>query len=668
MRFSVLKQHAGPWLLPVLMILPAAVLGMVGAPPTVWCLRLFACLCVGVWLEWGVRAWRGKRTRIFAAGIAALCAAVPVLMEAAGYLLTGNGLDVRFFYHLTPATFRFGTGGYEWHLAGAAALTAVIAAAAMLRTALPRTGTIRSRRLLPLLPVCWLAASPLTVLLCLMTPRPAPSGTDPAGYGIKMPPVDRYRLKAEPGRNLIVIYLESIENTYLDEREFPGLLPNIRRFMAQEAVTFTDILPARNADFTLGGIYSSLSGSIFLDRHLLGIRRAASLGNNGYDVTLGNRLVSLPEILHCAGYRQSILVGVDPHFAGMNVMAHQMRIDEIVSGRRLLELAGLAPDVRSVSQWGVRDRALFRAGLRLAAERLKSGRPFALYLVTVDAHHPNGFPDPEGPVYSGRGKPELPLLNAIHADDRMLGEFVAAFRGLSGSANTVIAVMTDHPAMRNSVSGILERNPRRGLIAFALNAGPARLIATPGRTFDMAPTWAALLGIRHNSGFLLGEDLLADAVSPRRLFGDRREAEPLLYEVLKRCSDPPCVMPPGVSVTASPFPALTIGRTSVPLFREWGVQQFPCDGEGFAVRLSRAGELRDFRYCTRPALLKEYIASPDPEGSEWVILAGVNAVDALLPEASLKTDGFYLMRGGPGRWELRHAPDPRELRFPEGGR
>ena len=41
-------------------------------------------------------------------------------------------------------------------------------------------------------------------------------------------------------KNVIFLYLEQIERTYLDEQLFPDLTPNISR-LEKEAITFTDI-------------------------------------------------------------------------------------------------------------------------------------------------------------------------------------------------------------------------------------------------------------------------------------------------------------------------------------------------------------------------------------------------------------------------------------------
>ena len=73
--------------------------------------------------------------------------------------------------------------------------------------------------------------------------------SDYSRFGIKRKIPDRDDVTALPGKNLVLVYLESTENSYLDEERFPNLMPNTRKLL-EEAIVFEEIQPSEYATFT----------------------------------------------------------------------------------------------------------------------------------------------------------------------------------------------------------------------------------------------------------------------------------------------------------------------------------------------------------------------------------------------------------------------------------
>ena len=145
-----------------------------------------------------------------------------------------------------------------------------------------------------------------------------------AGLGIKINATSRQDIKAKPGRNLVFIFLESLERTHCDDNVFPGLTPNINR-LRKEAICFDNNDNAPNADYSFGGMYAALTGSVLINQHL-----SAGL-NGGVNPHIGSRLSSFPWILHKAGYRQVFILGPEVKFAGVNVLLNREGFDEAIS-------------------------------------------------------------------------------------------------------------------------------------------------------------------------------------------------------------------------------------------------------------------------------------------------------------------------------------------------
>jgi hypothetical protein len=255
----------------------------------------------------------------------------------------------------------------------------------------------------------------------------------------------------------------------------------------------------------------------------------------------------------------------------------------------------------------------------------------------VDPHHPDGFTEPDGPRYTGRGKNVPNLLHAVHALDQAIGRFVRDLQQLPVWKDTVVVFLTDHLAMRNSLWQELQDGRERKLVFFALNAGPAQKISVPGKTFDAAPTILALLGVKHNAVFPLGENLLASS-DPRRLLGDLPENEPVLTGILRQFSGGG--LEPGfpISVRHDPYPALALGNRVIPLFTEWGIPQLPQGNECFVVRISGERQIAEARRFGTQEEVSGYFAN-QPGGSTYVVL-----------QADGK-DGFSVRNGIPGKWQ-----------------
>lgn len=609
-----------------------------------WFLLLrFAGGAAAVWVVWETaRLPVARNWRRIIGGCTGLYWFAFSVAEAISFQHSGNTFDLKYLHHLSVASLQEGAAGsLQTVWAGGIVLFAGIAGAAWLAG---RPVRQESRTAF----VSWgigillmLAASPAGAaaeLLYRVRQAAAVSEIAPgkiSAAGIKMPWLDRDHVNAAAGRNLVLIYLESLENHYFDEKRFPGLLPHLSKLRA-ESIDFVNMTPARNADFTFGGFYSSLTGSVLTAAHYAVSGTPDGRNNSGYDPDLGSRLAGLPGVLRNAGYFQMLLVGHDPRFSGLDIFAGGAGYDKVFSALHIWRELGYKEFPHAI--WGVRDRVLLNLGSAACKElTMRQDRPFHLTLITVDSHHPDGFIEPDGPRYSGRGKNVPDLLHAIHAMDQAIGRFVQDLRQLPVWKDTVVVFLTDHLAMRNSLWRELQDGQERKLVFFAVNAGSARKVDTAGKTFDVAPTVLALLGATHNAVFPLGENLLA-APDPRRLLGDLPENEPCLTGVLRQYSGGELPVGFEVSFRMKPYPALILGGRSIPLFTEWGIPKPPQGEELFVVRLSAARRILEARRFASPADWQHYSAR-QPADCSYVILSAEGK------------GGLLIRTGTPGNWQ-----------------
>jgi phosphoglycerol transferase len=313
--------------------------------------------------------------------------------------------------------------------------------------------------------------------------------------------------------NLVWIYAESLERTYLDESLFPGLTPGLKELEASSA-SFTNIEQLDSTGWTIAGMVATQCGIPL-----------TTTGGNGNSMSGINYFLPgvrcLGDLLRGSGYHLAYLGGADLNFAGKGKFYQSHDFHEVL-GRAQLE--SKLPDKSYVNGWGLYDDSLF-GFVREKYEQLltSSKKPFALVTLTVDTHHPEGHISQacHGLKYrSGNNA----MLNAVHCADKLITQLVRDMRALDRDNNTVIVVSSDHLAMTNTASNLLARRDRRNLLMINwpdhIKPRQVNRLATP---FGASPTVLGLMGFKTN-GVGLGRDILEAPLLLTEAYQDHRAA------------------------------------------------------------------------------------------------------------------------------------------------
>jgi phosphoglycerol transferase len=283
--------------------------------------------------------------------------------------------------------------------------------------------------------------------------------------------------------NLLFIYLESFEHTYFDPELFPNLTDNLK-VLEQESLSFQNIAQVDSTNWTVAGLVASQCAIPLF---------TSSAGNNsmsGMDRFLPGA-TCLGDILDGQGYYLSYLGGASLEFAGKGkfLLTHGF---SSVKGRD--DLVQTLADQDYVSNWGIYDDSLLDAVYDEFNRLSRLERPFGLFALTMDTHHPDGHQS----RWCG-GKPyqdgENPILNAVHCSDALISRFIDKIRNSDFGKNTIIVIASDHLAMRNSASDQLQRGNRRNLfLVFQPERARRGISMKPGSTMDIAPTVLDIMG------------------------------------------------------------------------------------------------------------------------------------------------------------------------------
>jgi hypothetical protein len=474
-----------------------------------WFVRAAAFLGVFLLLVWRLLVHVPNKWARF--GIAIITVEVLTLFTASrlvSFYLQGESYNEEFVFHANLQTFEFGVNAYPLLVTlffGFLGLTAVLAVVAVSKV---HTFELENRTplIIPGLLLALIVDPDLTALADYSMRESSQRNMDLSSIDWEASGLNREALfnmtdDVVAGKNVVMIYLESIEKMYTDESVYPGLTPFLNS-LADEALSFENIYQTNGTNFTVAGILSSQCGTPLL----------IPPGPGGNDILRNGFLqegVCFGDILDAGGYQQVFMGGATTRFAGKGVFLTSHGYDEV---NGLEELRPLLDDEDYLGPWGLFDDSLlglaedrFDAVVQEAAD---ANQPFNFTVLTVDAHPPDGTPSASCTPY-----PEIDnnIFHAVHCTDQLIANFVNHLKQSPAWENTVVFLMSDHLHMRNTGMEFYPEEYERKLFVNILNAGMTGKVEKQGTHMDLAPTLLSLMGVQHQQAFLAGNSLLVDS-------------------------------------------------------------------------------------------------------------------------------------------------------------
>jgi len=449
-----------------------------------------------------------------------------VLGEGVSYYLQADTFNARFFAHLNPGNLRTGLRAFPTMIGGGTALLVImLVASAVLLAWTARRGrrhgaTARSGPAIITLGILILVllgvdSAPRRLIGYLARTQQAAHFADtPQGRAVAdlldLHPVPKRKVIAAPGKNVVWIYMESLERIYWDPEMFPGLTPNLDR-LRKQGLDFSGFETFSGANYTMAGLFASQCGVPLFTSAFAGLDTVA--GNTTDASTFHPKIACFGDVLHKAGYSQVYMGGAPIVFSNKDLFFRLHGYDEALGLQQLEAGAGGSlPE----SGWGIYDSVLFKLALaryqKLAADR----KPFNLTLLTLDTHPPDGRPSPGCPRYAPNSNS---MLQAVHCTDYLLGNFIDALSRQPDWKNTVVVIMSDHLMMRNDAESLFPRNYHRQPALVILNAGDGVRRARMYH-MDIAPTVLDAMDVRTNATFVAGSDRSATDAAGSELVDD----------------------------------------------------------------------------------------------------------------------------------------------------
>ncbi len=286
-------------------------------------------------------------------------------------------------------------------------------------------------------------------------------------------------------KNLILIYLESFNQFFLDTPPFNKLTPNIQALSNR----YQSFEHQNSAYVTIEGIVSSMCGT------LLSMRS----GNDSFMAGSGylSNLPCLGDVLNRAGYEQYFLGGAMIEFAGKGDFLLSHGYDH-AWGMKHWYKQGLRS---KNSFWGLSDVDLFNEALKTIEAADKKEQPYNLTLINLGTHKPGFIYRDCEPLKES----EEQFLAAVKCTDLLLSKFINELERKQLLDDTLLVVVADHgifpnPTMKSVFGDLVYDRRLVGMTNY-----PDKIAHQPLASYDLAPSILDWLGINHNVQFLFGQ-------------------------------------------------------------------------------------------------------------------------------------------------------------------
>lgn len=339
---------------------------------------------------------------------------------------------------------------------------------------------------------------------------------DPADVALTFP---------EQKRNLIYIFLESMEMTYADKENGgafdKNVIPELTE-LAQENEDFSGEDKELNGGYAMTGATWTM-GAMFA--HTSGIPLSISIDGNDMNTQehFFAGAVTLGDILESAGYCQNLMIGSDATFGGRRLYFTEHGNYNIYDYNFASENGLIPPDYRV--WWGYEDEKLFSFAKDKLTELSQQSTPFNFTMLTVDTHFEDGYPCELCTDEFGDNQ----YANVMACSSRQVKELVDWIQQQDFYENTTIVIAGDHPTMDKDFCEDVDDDYTRKVYTTYINPA-AELETTEKRnytTFDNFPTTLAALGVKIDGNRLgLGTNLFSSTQTLTERFGiDKMESE-----------------------------------------------------------------------------------------------------------------------------------------------
>lgn len=323
----------------------------------------------------------------------------------------------------------------------------------------------------------------------------------------------------EQKRNLIYIFLESMETTYADVANGGGFEENYIKeltMLAQENEDFSGsdnmlnggtMMP--NTTWTIAGMLAHSAG-IPLDIPIHGL-------DMDTQETFFPGISSIGDILNAAGYSQTLFIGSEAAFAGRELYFSEHGNYAMKDYLYAIDMGRITPDYKV--WWGYEDKKLFDYAKEELLNIAQQEQPFNFTMLTADTHFEDGYVCEDCGTEYGEDR----YANVISCASSKVYEFVNWIKEQDFYENTTIVITGDHLTMDSDFCEEIDGTNGRKVYTTYINSAVSPEQPELRRefsVFDNYPTTLASLGVTIEGNRLgLGTNLFSSRETLSEQYG-----------------------------------------------------------------------------------------------------------------------------------------------------
>lgn len=322
----------------------------------------------------------------------------------------------------------------------------------------------------------------------------------------------------EKKRNLVYIFLESVEVTFADRGsggafeknaipELTGLAVNEGECFSGDRKTLNGGYVTTGSSYTMGALVAQTSG----------VPVIGSIGNAAasYADSFYPGLRTIGDILNEQGYEQVFMCGSGAAFGGRALYFKEHGGYQIFDYDHARNNGYIPKDYKV--WWGYEDRKLIDFAKTRLSELSSQDKPFNLTMLTVDTHFEDGFVcDLCGDEF------DVQYSNVMACSSKQIKGFVDWMKQQDFYKDTTVVIVGDHPTMDADYCSQVEDSYGRRSYVCILNS--AAEVEKPAHrdytTYDLFPTTLAAMGVKIRGNRLgLGTNLFSETPTLMERYG-----------------------------------------------------------------------------------------------------------------------------------------------------
>ncbi|QKC75028.1 LTA synthase family protein [Mesorhizobium erdmanii] len=320
-------------------------------------------------------------------------------------------------------------------------------------------------------------------------------------------------------KNLVHIFIESAERTYMDKAEFGDVMDPLLEF-DKGGLSATNMVQLAYTNNSMAGMVAANCGTPLLMTYFT---TRQYLEENSQFLP---GLTCLGDVLKARGYRQNFISGWPLGFTGQGSFYASHGYSSIMGGAEVEAAVG-GPG----STFGADDAQVLDMSLDVLRRAQQDGRPFSLTIAVSGGHAIDGYLTDKCIGKTGLPRQTPNILHAVKCTNMLIADFIHEAEAEGLMANTVLALQSDHLSAPSTVTDRLNKYDRRNFFSLSGDGISSEAYTGISGTIDIFPTILDALGVPlANDQAAFGVSLLGDRPTLAEVFGQARFDEAIYAE------------------------------------------------------------------------------------------------------------------------------------------